>query len=99
MEDYCCLRARLHLLGFDLSGHRHRGRTHSSSSDVCRALLGRGHGDAGLLCVHWTPHSFFVTPALPFSAVGILLLMGGNLTLSYAERIVPTGLAALLVAV
>ena len=31
--------------------------------------------------------------------VGILLLMGGNLTLSYAERIVPTGLAALLVAV
>jgi drug/metabolite transporter (DMT)-like permease len=31
--------------------------------------------------------------------VGTLLLMGGNLTLSYAERIVPTGLAALLVAV
>jgi drug/metabolite transporter (DMT)-like permease len=31
--------------------------------------------------------------------VGILLLMGGNLTLSYAERIVPTGLAALLIAV
>ena len=34
-----------------------------------------------------------------FATVGILLLMGGNLTLSYAERIVPTGLAALLVAV
>ena len=34
-----------------------------------------------------------------FAAVGILLLMGGNLTLSYAERVVPTGLAALLVAV
>jgi drug/metabolite transporter (DMT)-like permease len=33
------------------------------------------------------------------AAVGILLLMGGNLTLCYAERIVPTGLAALLVAV
>jgi drug/metabolite transporter (DMT)-like permease len=33
------------------------------------------------------------------AGVGILLLMGGNLTLSYAERIVPTGLAALLVAV
>src|SRR5579864_6448348 len=31
--------------------------------------------------------------------VGTLLLMGGNLTLSYAERIVPTGLAALLIAV
>src|ERR1039458_3446188 len=34
-----------------------------------------------------------------FAAVGSLLLMGGNLTLSYAERIVPTGLAALLTAV
>jgi drug/metabolite transporter (DMT)-like permease len=33
------------------------------------------------------------------AAVGILLLMGGNLTLSYAERVVPTGLSALLVAV
>ena len=34
-----------------------------------------------------------------FAVVGILLLMGGNLTLSYAERIVPTGLSALLIAV
>jgi drug/metabolite transporter (DMT)-like permease len=33
------------------------------------------------------------------AAVGILLLMGGNLTLSYAERIVPSGLSALLIAV
>ncbi|PYX81357.1 MAG: EamA family transporter [Acidobacteria bacterium] len=31
--------------------------------------------------------------------IGILLLMGGNLTLSYAELIVPSGLAALLVSV
>lgn len=31
--------------------------------------------------------------------IGILLLMGGNLTLSYAEQIVPSGLAALIVAV
>src|SRR5215475_7639081 len=30
--------------------------------------------------------------------VGILLLMGGNLTLSYAEQYVPSGIAALLVA-
>ena len=34
-----------------------------------------------------------------FAVVGILLLMGGNLTLSFAEQIVPTGLSALLVAV
>src|ERR1039457_5487625 len=33
------------------------------------------------------------------AAVGILLLSSGNLTLSYAERIVPTGLSALLIAV
>src|SRR3974377_892944 len=33
------------------------------------------------------------------AAVGILLLMGGNLTLSYAELIVPTGFAARLMAV
>jgi len=33
------------------------------------------------------------------AVVGVLLLAGGNLTLSYAERVVPTGLAALLVAV
>src|SRR5258705_10194640 len=33
------------------------------------------------------------------AVVGILLLMGGNLTLSYAEQVVPTGLAALLIAV
>jgi drug/metabolite transporter (DMT)-like permease len=32
------------------------------------------------------------------AVVGILLLMGGNLTLSYAELIVPSGLAALVVA-
>jgi len=30
--------------------------------------------------------------------IGLLLLMGGNLTLSYAERCIPSGLAALLVA-
>jgi drug/metabolite transporter (DMT)-like permease len=43
---------------------------------------------------------FFSTRQLGhLAAVGILLLMGGNLTLSYAEQIVPTGLAALLIAV
>jgi len=33
------------------------------------------------------------------AAIGILLLMGGNLTLSYAELYVPTGLSALLIAI
>ena len=32
------------------------------------------------------------------AVVGTLLLMGGNLTLSYAEQVVPSGLAALVVA-
>ncbi|HVO62139.1 MAG TPA: EamA family transporter [Terriglobales bacterium] len=35
---------------------------------------------------------------LHMAVVGILLLMGGNLTLSYAERVVPSGLSALLIA-
>jgi drug/metabolite transporter (DMT)-like permease len=42
---------------------------------------------------------FSSTQLWHLAAVGILLLMGGNLTLAYAERIVPTGLAALLIAV
>jgi drug/metabolite transporter (DMT)-like permease len=33
------------------------------------------------------------------AVVGTLLLMGGNLTLSFAEQVVPSGLAALLIAV
>jgi drug/metabolite transporter (DMT)-like permease len=32
------------------------------------------------------------------AVIGLLLLMGGNLTLSYAEQVVPSGLAALVVA-
>lgn len=35
---------------------------------------------------------------LHMAAVGILLLVGGNLTLAYAEQIVPSGLSALLIA-
>jgi drug/metabolite transporter (DMT)-like permease len=36
---------------------------------------------------------------LQLAMVGILLLMGGNLTLSYAEQYIPSGLAALLIAI
>jgi drug/metabolite transporter (DMT)-like permease len=36
---------------------------------------------------------------LHMAIVGTLLLMGGNLTLSYAEQVVPSGLSALLIAV
>lgn len=38
------------------------------------------------------------TQLLHMAAVGIMLLMGGNLTLSYAEQVVPSGLSALLIA-
>jgi drug/metabolite transporter (DMT)-like permease len=44
--------------------------------------------------IRFSPRHFFHA-----AVVGILLLMGGNLTLAYAEVIVPTGLAALLVGV
>ena len=36
---------------------------------------------------------------LQLAIVGNLLLMGGNLTLAYSERVVPSGLAALLIAI
>jgi drug/metabolite transporter (DMT)-like permease len=36
---------------------------------------------------------------LQMAVVGVLLLMGGNLTLSYAEKYVASGLAALIIAV
>ncbi|MBI5631842.1 MAG: EamA family transporter [Elusimicrobia bacterium] len=35
---------------------------------------------------------------LRLAVIGLLLLMGGNLTLSYAERVVPSGYASLIVA-
>ena len=59
---------------------------------------------AGVAMLAWcalTGRRILHTPRDLFhmAVVGILLLMGGNLTLSYAERIVPTGLAALLIAV
>jgi len=44
------------------------------------------------------PIRFSARHLVHLAVVGILLLMGGNLTLAYAELIVPTGLAALLVA-
>jgi drug/metabolite transporter (DMT)-like permease len=52
---------------------------------VC-ALMGRK--------VWYSPRQIFLA-----AVVGLLLLMGGNLTLSYAELSVSTGLAALIVAI
>ena len=43
--------------------------------------------------------AYNATQLLEMAVVGVLLLVGGNLTLSYAERSVPSGLAALIVAV
>src|SRR5258707_15702032 len=59
---------------------------------------------AGIIMLAWcaiTGRRIIHSPRELFhmAVVGILLLMGGNLTLSYAERIVPTGLSALLIAV
>ncbi|HXY51765.1 MAG TPA: EamA family transporter [Terriglobales bacterium] len=41
---------------------------------------------------------FSVRQLWNMAVVGTLLLMGGNLTLSYAEKVVPSGLSALLIA-
>ena len=58
---------------------------------------------AGILMLAYlriTGHNIVYTPRQLWrmAVVGTLLLMGGNLTLSYAEQIVPSGLAALVVA-
>jgi len=42
---------------------------------------------------------FSARELLQLAIVGNLLLLGGNLTLSYAELYVPTGLAALLIGI
>ena len=59
---------------------------------------------AGVVMLAWCaltgrPIRYSPRQLLNAAVIGILLLMGGNLTLSYAELIVPTGLAALLIAV
>jgi drug/metabolite transporter (DMT)-like permease len=43
--------------------------------------------------------SFNSKQMVQLAAIGVLLLMGGNLTLSYAEQYVPSGLSALLIAI
>ncbi len=43
--------------------------------------------------------SFSSKQMLQLAVIGVLLLMGGNLTLSYAEQYVPSGLSALLIAI
>lgn len=58
---------------------------------------------AGILMLaylRFTGHNILYSPRRLWhmAVVGTLLLMGGNLTLSYAEQIVPSGLAALVVA-
>src|SRR6266487_6117186 len=42
---------------------------------------------------------FSARELVQLAIVGILLLVGGNLTLAYSERYIPSGLAALLVAI
>jgi drug/metabolite transporter (DMT)-like permease len=57
-------------------------------------------GTLMLAYLRFTGRNIFYTPRQLWhmAVVGTLLLMGGNLTLSYAEQIVPSGLAALVVA-
>jgi drug/metabolite transporter (DMT)-like permease len=67
-------------------------------------MCGTRFSIAGLVMLAWcafTGRRVLHSPRELFhmAVVGLLLLMGGNLTLSYAEQIVPTGLAALLVAI
>ncbi|HUM05757.1 MAG TPA: EamA family transporter [Terriglobales bacterium] len=59
---------------------------------------------AGIFMLAWCalsgrPIRHSPTALFHMAVVGILLLTGGNLTLSYAEQVVPTGLSALIIAV
>lgn len=59
---------------------------------------------AGLLILGWCKlrgqdFSYRPKQLVQIAAVGLLLMMGGNMTLAYSELHVPTGLAALLIAI
>jgi drug/metabolite transporter (DMT)-like permease len=59
---------------------------------------------AGVIMLLWCALSgrrvvYNATALCHMAVVGLLLLMGGNLTLAYSEQIVPSGLAALLIAI
>ena len=94
------LRAGVFLLGIDLSRHRHRGRAHSSRPDVRHTLPDRGRIHAGVLRTARDERLVTSRAQLAqMAVVGVLLLVGGNLTLAYAEKHVASGLAALIIAV
>ena len=100
MEDHSCLWA-----WFMSSGDRHIWASASRSRHIPPAYMCAARFlIAGMLMLAYCALTgrrirFSARQLSHLAAVGILLLMGGNLTLSYAELIVPTGLAALLVAV
>ena len=65
-------------------------------------MAGLRHSTAGLLLYAWVRLSGTPAPApkqwLPAAAIGALMLLGGNGLVSWAEKRVPSGLAALIVA-
>lgn len=65
-------------------------------------MAGLRHSIAGILLFAWVRLSGTPAPAprqwLPAAGVGALLLLGGNGLVSWAEKRVPSGLAALIVA-
>ena len=65
-------------------------------------MAGLRHSVAGLLLFAWVRLSGVPAPArrewLPAAVIGALLLLGGNGLVSWAEKRVPSGLAALIVA-
>ena len=73
--------------------------------DIPPALMcGIRFSIAGWLMLAWCglrgrPIRFSPAELLKMAVIGNLLLLGGNYTLSWAEQIVPSGLAALLVAI
>jgi hypothetical protein len=79
-------------------GISNRRRKNSSRIDVCYAFHGCGSSHAGLLRRHRTQYSLQPCSTRANCPRGHSVAHGGNLTLSYAEQYVPSGIAALLVA-
>ena len=85
--------------GLDLLGDRYCGAEHPSGSHACGAVFDCRGSNAGSVRGNRAQNLVFGAQIALAAVVGLLLLMGGNLTLSWAEQTVPSGLAALIVAI
>ena len=98
MEGDASLRAGVPVLGLDLSRHRRRGAVHPPAL-MCAVRFPLPAWSCWPCARPRGEDSLFAEANRAGRGRGLLLLMGGNLTLSYAELAVSSGLAALIIAI